>query len=382
MKNKLLVLTAFLLLSSFAISLVSAADIAYIVVTNSNVKQEFIDSMNNLELTYDIILAANAGTTNFSQYRAILLDNEYFPNWADIPINNVPALIVNGRNIANWGWATRVTTASQSMPIKVNVTCSHEICDGFSGLTQVYTSSTPNIYYLDQLDVYEGLTIIGSNSYDLRDAVIAAAPAGTTLTKSGRPSTNVSANTVFFGVTQSQYWTNETRQIFENSLMWVAGSSPLAQFEIPLSAGENLISLPLILDSTDASLILASNPEVTTIKTYQSGAVYSTSVMVNNKGYFLNSTANSVLVINGMVATEQQSVVLPSGMSLVGITSLSEISLSSLPAGIIEVSKRNADGSYSIATKYGTTWFNSFALQPGKGYWFKTNSEVTWNYTP
>ena len=63
MKNKLLVLTAFLLLSSFAISLVSAADIAYIVVTNSNVKQEFIDSMNNLELTYDIILAANAGTT-------------------------------------------------------------------------------------------------------------------------------------------------------------------------------------------------------------------------------------------------------------------------------------------------------------------------------
>ena len=69
-------------------------------------------------------------------------------------------------------------------------------------------------------------------------------------------------------------------------------------------------------------------------------------------------------------------------MNLVGISSTKNILLSSLPSQVIEVSKRNSDGSYQVATKYFGTWFNTFELEPGKGYWFKLNSDASWSYSP
>ena len=69
-------------------------------------------------------------------------------------------------------------------------------------------------------------------------------------------------------------------------------------------------------------------------------------------------------------------------MNLVGITSSSDLDFSSLPSQVIEVAKRNTDGSYDIAVRYLFGWNNDFNLEPGEGYWFKTTGGATWTYNP
>ncbi|MEA3329746.1 MAG: hypothetical protein U9Q06_03300 [Nanoarchaeota archaeon] len=366
------------------VNLVAATDVAYIVLQGHEIKQEFLDSISNVGLNHTVIYSNNL-PSDFSEYKLILLNDESFTNWNEIPVNDVPALIVNGRTIKEWGWTKRVTKASSSNPIKVNVSeqCIHEICGEISGIFAVYDDSDPDIYYLDENDIYENLEIIASTTNDVGDGVIAVANAGTILTKPGKPDTVINANGVFFGIYQPEYWTDETRTLFENSLLWLAGDSPYqpGEFEFDIKEGYNLISFPLILDDNSVANLKNENPEIVSIKEYVSGSIVDAVILENNKGYFLESTTDSTLVIEGEEPEGIQSVSLADGINLVGITSLSDINLDSLPGEVMEVAKRNSDGSYTIATKYSSVWFNEFALIPGKGYWFKLNEEVMWNYT-
>ncbi|MBS3071201.1 hypothetical protein J4407_02800 [Candidatus Pacearchaeota archaeon] len=380
MNKGFLILTLSILLISF----VAAKDVAYIVNTVFTENEDFTDALNELNLTYDVILSSAVPSTDFSNYQIILLNNEDFSNPDAIPINNKPALLVNGKNMEDWGWVAPISKVKQTTPLRGTVMDSnHPITQGVPINFTVYTSANPDMYYLGQENIFTGVQLIVGRGQGPQDAILAVVDAGTTLTKPGDPDTQVNANSVFFGMHKSQYWTPETETLFKNSLMWLYETSfvPPETFEIQLSEGQNLVSIPLILDSDDVNDILASNPEVTYVSEYNGNFVTATS-MVNNKGYFLNSTSNSVLTLTGQLATEQQSVQLNSGMNLVGITTTSNIALSSLPSQVIEVSKRNPDGTYTIATKYVGVWFNSFDLEPGKGYWFKLNNGVTWNYSP
>jgi hypothetical protein len=86
--------------------------------------------------------------------------------------------------------------------------------------------------------------------------------------------------------------------------------------------------------------------------------------------------------LNGGVPMANQTINFKSGMNLVGFTTLKNITLESLPSQVVEVSTRNIDGSYNIATKYGGVWFNSFNLEPWRAYWIKSKSNVAWTYIP
>lgn len=377
MKKTIFLVLISILLCNFA----SAADVAYIVSQSKEIKQIFLDTLEELNYDYDIIFSYELNSANFDNYRMILVNNDYFFNWEDIPINDYPAVIVNGRNIDNWGWTRRITSASSTEPIKVNFeVCENlEICNGLSGNKSVYSSYLPQIYYLDKTDVFDGITIIGANLRDSGDIVIGAVEAGTTLTKPGYSPTYVNANSVFFGVTESSYWTAETKDLFKNSIKWAIGEKPDISFDIELEPGYNLISIPLEIESNDIENILYDNPEISSVFGYEDEVVQ-VYEMFNNKGYFLNSSQNSILEIIGQPPQGLQKTILQEGMNLVGINSLEEISLDELPEEIIEVSKRNGQN-YEIATKYNGVWYNSFNLIPGKGYWFKVNEEVEWSYT-
>ena len=367
----------FLFIGILLVNFVSATDVAYIAINDLTVKSEFTDALDRLSLTWEVIPSNDVSTYNFSDYKLILLDDEYFPNWQDIPVNDVPSLIVNGRNIENWGWTTRVTTASQSQPITVDLITAHEIKGNLLFNVPVYTTTPPDIYYLDKDDVYDGLEIIAANTYDNEDAVIAITHKGTNLTR-GTSVTEINAKGVFFGIYETGYWTNETKQLFENSLLWLTGES---SFDIEIKQGLNLISFPLIINF-NLSEILSENSEINSIKEYNSGVVDVTEI-TNSKGYFIEASSDFSLTITGSDPGQGQSVLLNQGMNLIGINSLSNMSLNNLPSGIIEVAKRNQDGSHDISTKYNSNWFNSFELEPGEGYWFKIETGgVVWNYNP
>tara|TARA_Y100000310_G_scaffold320319_1_gene376656 strand:+ start:2488 stop:3618 length:1131 start_codon:yes stop_codon:yes gene_type:complete len=373
-------LIIFVLAGVFLINLASAVnyDVAYIVTNEP--ESEFIDAMEDLELSYDIIhyQEINSLNFNFDNYKIILLNNDYFVNWNKIPINDKPALIASSYHLDKWGWAVRSTIIANTPFIHVNLNTEHEISGDLPLDFQVYESSWKEIYVLDKRDIYNGFEIVGKSVYDEDDVVVGAIREGTTLTKDGYSDTIVNANSVWFGITKSGYWGDESEQLFKNSLLWLYEEDTL---DINLKEGHNLISIPLILSSNDINDILINNPEIISVKEYV-GTITETSTIENNKGYFLESISDSTLTLEGRNPSSQQTVDLVEGMNLVGITSLDNISLTKLPSEVIEVARRNEDGSYDIATKYGIFWFNSFELEPGKGYWFKLNDDVIWSYNP
>jgi hypothetical protein len=369
------------ILATFLINFIAATDVAYVVNQPWGAKPSIIENIEEGGLTYKLILSKDIRDTDFSEYGLILINDEYFVDWAEIPVNEHPSLIINTWHISQWGWTKSVTSASQNTPMKVNIDCSHALCQGFSGLVSIYTQTSPNIYYLDKNDIYDGLTIVASTIYAPEDAVIAIAEPGMTLTKSGEESTEINAKTVFFGIYDSQYWTEDTTQIFQNSLIWLLDgqSSIIRRFQFSLKQGQNLVSFPLTLDSAEIDKIL-SNSRIESIKTYSNGNFITPTQIQNNKAYFINAKEDFTLSIRG-TSSETNTVILAEGMNFVGVSSAENILLSSLPVEVIEVSLRNQDGTYNITTRYGTSWYNAFDLEPGKGYWFKTNKEVTWNYS-
>jgi len=361
--------------------LVSAVDVVYVVLTPDYAEQEFIEVLNELSLSYDLVRANQINNYDFSSAEMLLVNNDFFSNWQNIPVNEMPAVIVNGRHMDEWGWTRKISLASQNVPLHIALNNSHPIAEGLGANIQVYTNNEPDLYHLDRTDIFNGLEIVGSNTFDSGDGVVVAAEAGSVLTRPGYPNTNVNANSVFFGIDNTDFWTGDTRHLFINSIEWAMGE-PQGSFEINLRTGQNLVSIPLLLSTNDVNEILISNPEVVSVKKYTGNSLVETSTIENNNGYFMESTSNSVLTVEGEIPLSTINVQLSQGMNLVGITSLSSIDLDSLPGQVIEVSRRNLDGSYSVATKYLFGWYNEFPLEPGRGYWFKTSQGVTWSYEP
>jgi len=380
MKSKIVLPMLAVILS---ISMVTAVDVAYII--SSEPDQEFVDAMDDLGLSYEIIFHSDIDHSyDFSGFKILLMGDDYFVNWDRIPVNDMPSLVAGSSNIEDWGWATRITSSSKINGVYADIDTSHEIATGLPSNFKIYTTNPPDTYFLDKMDIFQGFEIIASNPSDNQDAIVSLARGGTTLTHSGYPDTEINANSIFFGMYETEYWGEDTEQLFKNCLSWMYEELTLVERYVDINEGENLISIPLILTSNDVDYILSRNPEIISIKEYDTSSeeiVVSTDVY-NNKGYFLKATIGFTLTIKGEVAIEQQTVPLVGGMNLVGLTSSANMNLDDLPEEVIEVARRDIDGSYDIATRYPAGWENEFQIEPKKGYWFKVNSPVDWIYTP
>jgi predicted TIM-barrel fold metal-dependent hydrolase len=110
MKKFLFLIFSILMMSG----LVVAVDVAY-VVNSVSTNSDFTDTMDELDLTYDIIFSSDVPNTNFDDYGMILLNNQDFPNPEEIPINEFPALMINGRNMEDWGWVDPISKVKQSI---------------------------------------------------------------------------------------------------------------------------------------------------------------------------------------------------------------------------------------------------------------------------
>jgi hypothetical protein len=359
----------------------SMKDVAYVVLNQYSVSPVIVSALNELNLTYDALYGTNITSANFSNYKMMVVGDGYFSNPSQIPVNNVPAVVVNGDNMPSWGWCRYISKSSQSSPFHVDVVALHKITNGFSfGDVQAYTVKDPDLYSISSTYAFSGIKIAVSKKSNPDDAVIAYAEKGNILTRSGYPNTNVNAKTVFFGINEASYWTTDARQLFKNSVLWVLEKD---SFNINIKSGVDLISSPLVLDDSSVASLKLKYLQINSIKTYSGGNLVETSIIENHKGYFIDSSSPFNLELSGENPSGTQTISLNQGMNLVGINSLNNISLSSLPNGIKEVSRRNSDGSYSIATKYILGWHNpdNIILEPGKGYWVKANSQINWSYT-
>jgi len=172
----------------------------------------------------------------------------------------------------------------------------------------------------------------------------------------------------------------------------------VGKFDLELKQGYNLVSFPILPFDVNINSVMHQNnsyhpiSEIITfnenLKEFET-SIYSDTWtgQVNNlfplKGYFFKAEQRTDFTIVGHPQIEYQ-LDLVDGMNLVGLTLFEnqriEQIITQSPANhdITEISSRNIDGSYNIATYYGLNrWFNEFEINPGKCYWLKANKNST-----
>jgi len=202
MKKFLFLLFLFLILFSFN---VYAADIAYVLKNPSLPNNNFIGVLNELNLSYDLIDDSDIASTNFSNYRMILLDDENIDN---VPVNSYKSLFVNPDYYS--GWSQSIGSTASNQPLRANNIINNPITEGIEGEFQVYTSCCDNsginlkMYYLRgrKYSTTKITSTLGSTS----EYVVA---------------TKENPRRVFFGITETDFWTSISRQLFKQAITWV-----------------------------------------------------------------------------------------------------------------------------------------------------------------
>lgn len=186
----------------------------------------------------------------------------------------------------------------------------------------------------------------------------------------------------------------------------------VGKFDLNLFLGANLVSLPLV--PFDKSIIEVMHQDsnyrpVVMIKTLSNGQFVTSTfktdnapnfwttdeltTIENNKAYYFVSQENTKLTIVGYYSKENQKINLDEGMNYIGLLSFSEFNLKDIllqdnsSYKYLEISQRNQDGSFDIATYYPSEdlWFSATgfnSLKPGEGYILKTNADAELPYSP
>ncbi|HDK41876.1 MAG TPA: tandem-95 repeat protein, partial [Candidatus Pacearchaeota archaeon] len=216
------------LLMIFLAGSVLASDVAYVV---QNSADSFVTAeLTALGLTYDVIYESDVLTANFSEYGMILAGDDNFNSPEDIPVNEHKSLILNHYNFYRkgtlgynyqWGWSWR--RGSQSSPSNLEIDdFDISITNGIPKFFQAYTVSDidTKTYYLSSRKA-TGIRMLGSIdgvSHTSADAFLAVVYPGTTMLNGGDP---IEERNLFFGIVYPEYWTPNSRQLFENSINWV-----------------------------------------------------------------------------------------------------------------------------------------------------------------
>ncbi len=175
----------------------------------------------------------------------------------------------------------------------------------------------------------------------------------------------------------------------------------VGKYDFSLLQGKNLISIPLVPFDPNVSAVMhqdASYNPISEIRRFNTTTQEFDAVAFNAgtemweavsglagmeniitlEGYFLTSTSAIDFTVVGIVP-DNATVELKTGMNLVGLTLFDQVVLSGFDPTIYnirEISDRNVDGSYNVATYYATNWYGDyFDLDSGEGYWVKVDSD-------
>jgi len=219
MERKKLTLILFAVFSIIALSsCILAGDVAYIYRKQYKIDDNVINFFEDNGLTVDLIYESNIG--DLSSYKLVYVGDERFRR--NIPVHNYPTVIANYYHGDTWGLTDYegVSMLAANSPMSVNK-------DG--QVIQVYTqafegSTTIAIpyYFLDDENKAPGVQTIartetGMNDYDFGD-VIGIVPQNTQLMNGKYAHEKI----CFFGIIESDYWTNGARDLFEECVSYVA----------------------------------------------------------------------------------------------------------------------------------------------------------------
>jgi len=231
-KNKFLlsILIAFFVFGS--LGGVIAKDVAYITKDLKGTDSYITSLLEEGGYTYDVVYQTALGSTDFSSYSIILVGEGIFSNPYLIPVNSKNAVILNSYHMDEWYWSGNgVSTKSSNYPVDVKVfDYESSIVEGVSDSfipynTDISLSSYDTRYIPKSLDAPGLNTIIADGLsflqllkiyYPKNGAVVATVDKGSIL----RDNQISNARGVFLGFTETRLWTQETKDVFYNSIEW------------------------------------------------------------------------------------------------------------------------------------------------------------------
>ena len=176
---------------------VAATDIAYIVEKNSDAKPNVIKGIEELGYTYELINKDKISSTDFRDYIMIVLDDGRIQ---DAPINSYKSLIMNPNYYETWSTGIGSTTKNDAYNLN------HPITRGLILDFDPYTSSGQPLYYLTRIKSSKAITVKSPATVDRSKFILAE---------------KQNPRRVFFGITEANYWSRESKELFKNSIFWV-----------------------------------------------------------------------------------------------------------------------------------------------------------------
>jgi len=197
--------------------------VAYITRNPLRIEQTIVDTLEEMGFTVTVLESSELDGVDWSQYLFIVVNDEIFNNPGEIPVNDVKTLILNTWNIDDFHWSKRGSQYASSQPIIViNQRPGHIITQGLPVNITIYTQAKYNganipVNYLYRFDKAPKLDTVVSTIINSLDAVIATAEKGTKL----RDGVYANEKGVFFGIFETEFWTPQAKQLFENSVEWL-----------------------------------------------------------------------------------------------------------------------------------------------------------------
>jgi hypothetical protein len=206
---------------------VRAVNVVMVVKNSTSLSYEHEQRIKDI-LTYmgnNVTLVDKNTQVNYTNYALIVVAgrpstepsyNQLDSFVANIPVNSVPTIAIDSIYIGSWGWANGVSTIFSNQPQQVYISNStHPITSNYSGYVQVQMA--PDKVTLGLSKTGTNFKFLASNNEYGMLGIIAVREPGTILSNGNVTKTAA----VFFGVPSSLYWTQQTENMFKNTVNWI-----------------------------------------------------------------------------------------------------------------------------------------------------------------
>ncbi len=200
-------------------------DVAYLVKNDLGVDSSLLSYISSLGYSYKVFFESDIATTDFSKYRLLIIGNQKFTDPSVVSYYKYKTITMNSFHGGDdFGWSS-VALSLKTSPAGLTVQArSNEIVQGLPLDFNTYTTSSPNVVAFNlKGNKPAGTVIVVSAVNNNADAFLATLEKGRRMLNG---KTLLERN-VFFGAANAQYWTPQTKKLFENSMKWLLSSEDL-----------------------------------------------------------------------------------------------------------------------------------------------------------
>ena len=201
-----------------SLNIVYAVDIAY-VVNDVDISNKVTGVIDDLGLSYDLINDNEITSTDFSNFNIILVGNSVFTNVNSIPVNQHNSIVMNQRYVEEFNIADYSRNENTRKTARIKTV--HDVTRDISSPFNIYPT---NKYYsrLPLLpDRAYGLTNLVSTDNSREYIIVGVIDKGKRLNDNSIAQNRL----LFFGITDTGYWTSTSELIFSRSVLWALHGS-------------------------------------------------------------------------------------------------------------------------------------------------------------